>query len=262
MHGIYDTSSDHASYTDQTQTNDDRFDAKKLAEVITGGENTNSIFFQFGESLIDIRSEKHLIACFGSNQEWQQNPMNHIYSLKLHFSLNLRWKFYVLSALFIKELITGIVVIKQQLHMHALANTHTLHAITVMLLLKLILLTYGCRLLLNASKKFQELKRIKLMNQQNLDLTGISASAMNTIGDFNDTQMHGGKLQRMFATTTVQTYIPFEAELPMETFSKFVNFLYAMFLLAEISIVFENHHSHHSEVQQYVICIQILYFTD
>ena len=251
-HGIGDTSSDHTSYTDPTQTNDDRFDPKKLVEVITGGQNTNSIFFQFGESLTDITSEKHLIACFGSNQQWQQNPMNHIYSLKLHFSLNLRWKFYVLSALFAKELITGIIVIKQQFHMHGNVYTQTMRAITLILLLKLTLLTYGCKFLLNASKKFQESKRIKVMNQQNLDLTGNSASAINAIGDFNDTQMQSGKLRRMFATTTNQTHVPFEADLPMEKFSKFANILCSVLLLAETSILFESHHSHHSEIQQYV----------
>ena len=91
-----DTSVDHDTTTDQTQFSNDEplKNAEKLAEVITG--NTRSIFFQFSESLTDIRGEKLLIACFGSNENWQKNPMNHIYSLKLHFSLNLRWKFYVL----------------------------------------------------------------------------------------------------------------------------------------------------------------------
>ena len=200
--------------------------AKQLAEVITG--NKKSIFFQFGESLIDIRSEKHLIACFETNSEWKKNPMNHIYSFQLFFALNLKWKFYVLCALFVKELITGILVLASH-------NFHLLFVISP--LIKLFVITIACKFFLNTMRQYHELKRIKVMNQQDSPEQTVISNMNGTI-DFDATQLakrklESSKLQKMFEDTEKQQLIPIETELPFVTASRLLNLLCLILLLTD-----------------------------
>lgn len=193
---------------DSDMTNDNHahsLDAKQLAEVITG--NKKSIFFQFGESLIDIRSEKHLIGCFEANSQWKKDPINHIYTLQLFFALNLKWKFYVLCALFVKEFLASMFILTT-------SGIYLWHILATMI--KLLVITIACKFFLQTMKKYQKLKSIKVMNQQD---SGIESQS--TIQSNMDS-----KLQRMGIFDQSKTqHIPIEADLPFVKACRLLHFL-------------------------------------